>query len=88
MTGCPHMNFDATVSVARIEDVGRFVAEVRIHCMDCKVEFQFAGIQPGFNYEAPTVTLDGLEANLPIFPNGARPTPLQGLMGYTVKGSN
>lgn len=88
MSACPHMNFDATVRVARIEDIGRFVAEVRIHCIECKAPFQFAGIEPGFNYEAPTVSLDGLEANLPIFPQGQRPTPLQGLMGYTVEGHN
>jgi hypothetical protein len=82
------MNFDAKVAVARIEDIGRFVAEVRIHCADCGVPFQFLGVQPGFNYEHPTVSLDGLEADLPISPQGSQPTPLQGLSGYTIKGTN
>jgi hypothetical protein len=82
------MNFDAKVAVARIEDIGRFVAEVRIHCADCGAPFQFLGVQPGFNYEHPTVSLDGLEASLPICPQGSRPTPLQGLSGYTIKGTN
>lgn len=85
---CVHMNFDATVKVGRIEDVGRFVAEIRIHCVECGKPFAFMGMQPGFNYEGPTVSLDGLEANLPIHPEGVRPNPLQKLMGYTIKGSN
>lgn len=88
MSTCPHMNFEATVAVARIEDVGRFVAEVKIHCIECGLPFQFLGIEPGFNYEAPTVALDGLLANLPICPQGVRPTPLQGLAGYTIKSTN
>lgn len=88
MTACKHMNFDATVRVARIEDVGRFVAEVKIHCTECGTPFQFLGIEPGFNYEHPTVRLDGLEADLPICPQGVQPTPLQGLQGYSIKGHN
>ena len=88
MNDCKHMNFDATVGVARMEDSGRFVAEVRIKCMECGVPFQFYGLQPGFNFDAPTATLDGLEANLPICPQGLKPTPLQGLQGYTIRGTN
>lgn len=85
---CKHMEFDASVRVARIDDVGRFVAEVKVHCTQCGVPFQFIGIQPGFDYEHPTVRLDGLEADLPICPQGTQPTPLQGLQGYTIKGHN
>jgi hypothetical protein len=85
---CAHMNFDAQVSVSRIEDIGRFVAAVTIKCVECGLPFQFVGVQPGFNYDAPTVRLDGLEVDLPICPQGAQPNPLQGLMGYTIKGTN
>lgn len=85
---CTHMNFDASVAVARMEDSGRFVAEVRIKCRDCGQPFQFYGLPPGFNFDGPTVTLDGLEANLPICPKGSQPTPLQALQGYTVKETN
>lgn len=85
---CEHRNFHADVRVTRIEDVGRFVAEVNIHCVECGTPFQFLGVEPGFNYEAPTVTLDGLEGNFPICPQRVRPTPFQGLQGYTVKGRN
>ena len=85
---CQHLNFSAECKVARIEDLGRFVLEVKVRCVDCDKPFQFVGVEPGFNYNAPTVSLDGLEANLPITPEGQQPTPLQGVMGYTVKGMN
>jgi hypothetical protein len=82
------MNFDASVRVARIEDKGRFVAEIRITCMDCGTPMQFMGLSPGFNFNGATVSLDGLEANIGIFPQGQQPNPLQQLMGHTVTGHN
>lgn len=85
---CKHLIFSAEVKVARIEDTGRFLAEVRIACKDCDTPFQFAGMQTGFNYNHPTVSLDGLHANLPIFANGQQPNPLQRLMGYSVSNTN
>lgn len=85
---CKHMQFFAAVKVARIEDVGRFVAEITVHCADCDTPFQFVGVAPGFNYDAPTVSLDGLDLSAPICPQGVQPTPLQGLQGYSVKGAN
>lgn len=85
---CDHTNFDASVRVARIEDKGRFMAEVRIACKDCGQPFQFMGLQPGLNFDGATVSLDGLEANIGIHPQGLRPNPMQKLMGYTVESSN
>lgn len=85
---CEHFNFDASVRVARLEDIGRFMAEVRIVCKDCGVPMQFMGLPTGLNFGGPTVSLDGLEANLAIYPEGQRPNPLQELMGYTVKAHN
>jgi hypothetical protein len=82
------MNFKADCSVCRLEDSGRFMLEVRVHCIECGKPFQFLGLQPGLNFEGATVSLDGLEANLAICPEGQRPNPMQGLMGYTVQGTN
>lgn len=82
---CKHMNFDAAVKVARLEDSGRFMAELRITCMDCGVPMQFMGLQPGLNLDGATVSLDGLEANLAIHPQGLRPNPMQRMMGYSFK---
>ncbi len=88
MTDCKHMNFEAAVRVARIEDKGHFMAEIRIICKDCGTPFQFMGLQPGFNFDGATVSLDGLEANIGIHPQGQQPNPLQKLMGYSIKNTN
>lgn len=85
---CAHHNFDATCRVARLEDSGRFMLEVNVTCTDCKRPFQFLGLEPGLNFDGATVSLDGLEANLAICPEGQRPSPLQQLMGYTIRGTN
>lgn len=85
---CEHHNFDANVRVCRIEDKGRFVAEVSIKCVDCGVPMQFMGLEPGLNFDGATVSLDGLELNIGIHPEGQRPNPMQKLLGYSFKGSN
>jgi len=83
---CEHHNFDADVRVARIEDKGRFMAEIRITCRDCGTPMQFMGLAPGLNFNGATVSLDGLELNVGIHPQGERPSPFQQLMGYTISG--
>ncbi|WP_455923328.1 hypothetical protein [Pseudomonas putida] len=85
---CKHEAFEASVRVARIEDQGRFMAEIRITCANCGKPMQFMGLEPGLNYDGATVSLDGLEANIGIHPVGQRPNPLQKLLGYTVKAHN
>lgn len=85
---CPHLNFDASVGVCRLEDTGRFVAEIRIRCKDCNTPFQFMGLPPGLDFDGATVSLDGLEASIGIHPEGLRPSPLQALMGYTISKAN
>lgn len=88
MSKCQHHNFDAKVRVARIEDTGRFMAEIRINCLDCGVPMQFMGLEPGFSFDGAHMSLDGLEANIGIHPEGLRPNPLQHLQGYTFKNFN
>ncbi len=85
---CEHHNFDATVRVARIEDKGRFMAEIQIKCADCGTPMQFMGLPPGLNFDGATVSLDGLEANIGIHPQGQRQNPMQKLMGYSVEAHN
>lgn len=74
---CKHMNFNASVAVARLEDTGGFMAEIRIECMDCKKPFQFLGLEPGIDMQGARVSINGLEANIAICPEGAKPNPLQ-----------
>ncbi|GLQ09272.1 hypothetical protein GCM10007913_12040 [Devosia yakushimensis] len=72
---CPHMNFEASVTVARLEDSGRFMAEVKIKCAECGEPFQFLGLDMGLNLRGATVSADGLEANLAISPNSQTLSP-------------
>ena len=81
---CKHMNFAANVAVARLEDVGRFMAEITIKCAECGKPFQFRGLQPGLDTDGARVSLDGLEANIAIVPQGTTPTPFDGIAGYDI----
>lgn len=76
-TPCAHMEFQAEVRVARLVDSGRFNAEVRIWCAQCRKPFQFLGLEPGIDLSGARVSLDGLEANLAICPEGSKPNPFQ-----------
>lgn len=77
---CPHMNFHTDVAVARLEDSGRFMAEIRIKCTDCGLPFQFKGLNPGLNLNGAMVSVDGLEARMAIVPQGAEPNPMQAML--------
>ncbi len=81
---CEHLNFEASVRVARTKDKGRFLVEIRIVCKDCGAPMQFMGFEPGLDYNGATVSLDGLEACMGIHPRGQQPTPYQKLIGYKV----
>lgn len=74
---CKHMNFGATVNIARLEDSGRFMAEVSVKCVDCGEQFQFLGLEPGLNLNGSAVSIDGLEAFIAIAPNSQVMSPLQ-----------
>lgn len=76
---CEHHNFRADVKVARLEGDRplSFMAEIRISCVECGTAFQFLGLEPGIDTQGARVSIDGLEANIAICPNGARPNPLQ-----------
>ncbi len=81
---CKHMQFKADVRVARLEDSGRFMAEVRIHCSECGLPFEFQGLPAGLNLNGAAVSVDHLEANLAIAPQGSKPTTLD-MIGYAVR---
>ena len=77
MENCTHVEFAATVNVARFEDTGGFMAEIRVQCRECGKPFQFLGLQPGLDMQGARVSVDGLEACIAISPQGERPSPLQ-----------
>lgn len=88
---CKHMHFESDAAVARIEDTGRFMAEVKIRCTECNTPFQFFGMPVGFNFDRAMMSVDQLEAHLPICAQGERPTVLDDgeAMGFEIRaGSN
>lgn len=65
---CTHPQFGAVVSVARVIDVGEFVAEIKVGCVQCGIPMRFKGVQAGLSYDRPTVTIDGTELHAPCEP--------------------
>ena len=65
---CVHEDFQAHVSVGRILDIGKFVAEITISCMTCGVPMRFGGVPSGLDYEHPMVSITGEELRAPIEP--------------------
>lgn len=65
---CEHPIFEAKVEVNRVEDVGKFSADVTINCAKCGSPFVFLGMKFGVSLSIPLVSLDGTEARLPIAP--------------------
>lgn len=81
---CKHETFHACVKVARLEDSGGFMAEITVKCSQCDLPFQFLGLEPGLDLQGARVSIDGLEANIAICPQGAKPNPFQ-RMQYNIK---
>ena len=82
---CAHFNFKCDCAVGRMEDSGRFMLEVTVRCTDCDKPFQFLGLKPGLDFDGARVSIDGLELNIGICPEGVRPSPLANMLrGYDV----
>lgn len=63
---CKHEDFLAHVRVNRLEDSGRFSADVTIKCVQCGTPFRFLGLPAGLDLNGATVSADGTEARLAI----------------------
>jgi len=86
MTDCKHEHFAAECKIARLEDIGRFMFEAKVKCIDCGKAFQFLGLPPGLSLQGgATVSIDGLELNCAIAPQGTQPAPIHGLLGFDIK---
>jgi hypothetical protein len=70
MSQCKHMDFTACVDVARLEDSGRFSADVKIQCAACGKPMRFIGLPLGLDLNGAAVSADGTEARLAIHPVG------------------
>jgi hypothetical protein len=65
---CTHPDFYANVGVARLEDSGKFLAEVRVKCSACGMPFRFLGVPAGVAFYEPRTSIDDLELRAPIEP--------------------
>lgn len=87
-SNCTHtVEHHADVRIACLEDSGRFMAEIRIHCARCGIAFQFQGLPLGLHIAGATMSVDGEEARLAVAPVGTVPRPLDGVTGFGVKAS-
>lgn len=68
---CAHMNFSAMVKVARLEDTGRFYADVTVACAECALPFHFITPDYGLRNDRPAASPDATELRCPIGPGPA-----------------
>lgn len=87
MKSCKHENFLADVQVNRIENVGKFQADVRIKCVDCGVPFRFIGLPCGLDMNGAAVSVDGCEGRFAVAPKGEviAATDKDGIGGFSVR---
>lgn len=69
---CQHEEFGALVSVGRMLDTGKFIAEITIRCVVCGEPFRFLGVPAGLGWTHPRISIDGLELRAPIEPEGEK----------------
>ena len=80
-----HQSFEADVTVNRLEDTGRFQADVRVRCVQCNTPFRFIGLPAGLDLNGAAVSVDGTEGRFAIAPKGEVVSPLEGVGGFTVR---
>lgn len=91
MANCKHSNFHANVSVGRIIAEGAsddsqpiaFSADVTVKCLDCGKPFEWIGLPMGYSPMQPMCSVDGLEARMPLKPQGE--ATRTDLAGFAVK---
>lgn len=86
MNDCNHEDFRADVDVTRLEDSGRFQADVRIKCNQCGLPFRFIGLPAGLDLNGAATSADATEARLAIAPKGQVVSILEGaIAGFSVR---
>ncbi len=63
---CKHEQFECHCAVARLEDSGRFQADIKIHCVQCGEPFRFLGFPAGLDMNGAAVSADGTELRAAI----------------------
>src|SRR3990167_350931 len=68
VSDCTHPDFDVFATINRIEDTGRFNADIQIVCAKCKKKFRFIGLPMGLDCNGAAVSPDGTEGRFAIHP--------------------
>ena len=85
MKDCAHKDFITKVAVNRLEDSGKFSADIRIFCTECDLPFCFRGLPMGLNLNGAAMSVDGQEARLAIYPSDEDPPTSEGLSGFGIR---
>jgi len=67
---CKHEQFFVNASVARLEDIGRFSVDIKIHCEQCGKPMRFVGLPIGLDLNGAACSPDGTEGRFAIHPAG------------------
>jgi len=78
---CKHEEFGAKVTVQRLEDTGRFYADITVWCARCNLPFHFLTQILGLRLEEPAASADRTELRCPIMP-GTGQIPFSGQMRF------
>lgn len=88
---CPHLNFDAQVTVGRIGEAETadglpraYMAEVRVSCADCGEPFRWRGVKAGLSFGRPTCSVDEATLNAPMRPASSDPDFGLGIPGFAI----
>lgn len=89
MADCLHNKaHKAAVSVVYMEDVGRFLCQIKVACADCGLPFQFLGLPMGLDLNGGAfIDPDGQECRLTVAPVGTVPQPLDKMLlsGFRIR---
>lgn len=86
---CKHENFQCKADVQRLIDenkpdqVNAFIVELKIHCIDCGLPFEWIGFTAGYRGDAPRVDIAAQELRAPIKPKGCKIMP--GIPGFDIR---
>lgn len=70
MGDCDHQQFSVRVEVVRLEDTGKYAADVTINCVECGVPMVFLGLPRGLDPNGAATNVDGTELRAAIHPKG------------------
>ncbi len=72
---CNHESFQCNASIGRLTDtedsviITGYSAHIKIHCTQCGQAFEFIGVEGGYSFCEPRVSIDSTELRIPIKPS-------------------